>query len=143
MNIKSLQNLSPEQWLWSLEASVRLIAVRLRLSYFSPAWLQEKIKFSELQSDGFSGVSDDVPAQAVAMHESVRLAARIQPGAVACLPRSLVLADMLQARGMSGKAVIGVAKQGGEFASHAWVELDNNMVAEPERVAQDFNQLSR
>ena len=113
------------------------------MRYFKPAWLQHKIQFSQSQLNDFSDVGQDVPAKVIAMHESVRLAARVQPGNIACLPRSLVLADMLQARDMPGKVVIGVAKQGGQFASHAWVELDNRIVAEPERIAQDFSQLSR
>lgn len=143
MNPKSVGVLSLEQWFWGLEASLRLFVTRFRLHYFKPTWLQHKIQFSQSQLNDFSTVGQLVPTQVIAMHESVRLAARVQPGNVACLPRSLVLADMLQARDMPGKVVIGVAKQGDQFASHAWVELDNRIVAEPERIAHDFNQLSR
>ena len=141
MNTKVIRKLGFKQWFWLFEASIRLLLVRLRMRFSAPTWLNQKIKLSEVQRDMISAVEEDIPAHVNAMHESVRLAARIQPGKIECLPRSLVLADMLQARNMSGRVVIGVAKQGNRFASHAWVELDHRIVAEPEHVAKDFNKL--
>ncbi len=121
---------------------MRLFLIRIRVRFMAPDWLNKKIQFSEKKMYQSMAADRGIPNSVIAMHESVRLAARLQPGRVECLPRSLALADMLQTRGMSGKVVIGVAKQGDQFASHAWVELDGSMVAEPEHVAIGFNRLN-
>lgn len=75
------------------------------------------------------------------MHEAVRLAARLHVLSAACLPRSIVLADMLQSRGHPANVLLGVAKSGQALSSHAWVEVDGFLVAEPESVEQDFTRV--
>lgn len=75
------------------------------------------------------------------MHESVRLAARLLPGHAACLPRSIVLSDMLRRRGYAARVVLGVNKAHGELSSHAWVEVAGVMVGEPETVGAEFSRL--
>ncbi|RBP49645.1 transglutaminase superfamily protein [Arenicella xantha] len=72
------------------------------------------------------------------MHESVRLAARLHIVSMACLPRSIVLADMLRRQGDRAIVRIGVNKAGVQFVSHAWVEVDGCMVGEPEHVSEQF-----
>lgn len=76
------------------------------------------------------------------MHESVRLAARLHFFAAACLPRSIVLADMLRARGFNAAVLLGVTKVDTRLASHAWVEVNGVMVAEPENVELDFRRVN-
>lgn len=77
--------------------------------------------------------------------EAVRLAARCHFWRTACLPQSLVLAELLQQRGLAAAVKLGVQKPAGDsgaLASHAWVEVDGVLVGEPESVAEDFSQLS-
>jgi len=76
------------------------------------------------------------------MHEAVRVAARLHLFPAACLQRSIVLADMLRARGYSAEVFLGVAKSGMRLSSHAWVEVDGHMVAEPESVVEDFTKVT-
>lgn len=45
-----------------------------------------------------------------------------------CLRRSLVLWWMLRRRGVDSKVRIGVRNDGGEFASHAWVEWEGVVI---------------
>ena len=98
-------------------------------------------KISLVQNPSFSCISTvSVAAQ---MHESVRLAARLHFLAAACLPKSLVLADMLSAYGIKAAVVIGVSKNDGRFSSHAWVEIEGQMVVEAESVVDTFTRLNR
>ena len=75
------------------------------------------------------------------MHEAVRLAARCHIGKTDCLPRSIVLAEMLRRRSQNAHIMLGVAKRGDNISSHAWVEIDGKMIAEPESVGSDFSKL--
>ena len=79
---------------------------------------------------------------AAKMHEAVRLAARLHFYRAECLPKSVVLADMLTKRGLNAVVAIGVNKKGDSLTSHAWVELDGLMIGEPESIRQDFTSLT-
>jgi len=63
------------------------------------------------------------------MHEAVRVAARLHLFPAAC-------------RGYSAEVFLGVAKSGMRLSSHAWVEVDGHMVAEPESVVEDFTKVT-
>jgi hypothetical protein len=45
-----------------------------------------------------------------------------------CLPRALAAHAMLRRRGIASRLCLGVAREGGELAAHAWVEIDNNKI---------------
>jgi hypothetical protein len=45
-----------------------------------------------------------------------------------CLPRALAAHAMLRRRGIASRLCLGVAREGGELAAHAWVEIGNNKV---------------
>jgi hypothetical protein len=45
-----------------------------------------------------------------------------------CLPRALATHSMLHRRGIISRVCLGVARQEGEFAAHAWVEVGNDRV---------------
>ena len=68
----------------------------------------------------------------------VDIAARHLPYRPACLPRSLVLWGLLIHRGLHARLVIGVAKPGGEFAAHAWVELDRSVLNDDDQVRRHY-----
>lgn len=76
------------------------------------------------------------------LHESVRLAARLHFLPVHCLPRSIVLANLLKVRNIEAQVYIGVSKNENDFASHAWLEVCGQMVAEPEAVGHNFTRLN-
>jgi hypothetical protein len=40
-----------------------------------------------------------------------------------CLPRALAAHAMLRRRGIASRLCLGVAREGGELAAHAWVEI--------------------
>ena len=75
------------------------------------------------------------------MHESVRLAARLHGKWCQCLPRSIALSSLLRQQGENAEVCLGVVKRGDALASHAWVEVDGQMVSEPQQVADDFRRL--
>lgn len=115
-------------------AYARLVTVQLRIKFKQSDWLKQKITFVTKKALA-------VPAyetQFLQMHESVRLAARLFPGQPACLPKSIVLSDMLVVRGYSAKIMLGVSRHGDQLSSHAWVEVNDLMIAEPESVSNDF-----
>ena len=140
---QSFQKLSRKQlvWVWSAYWHLWPVLIRIKFKQFSNSndWLMKKI--SLVQNPSFSCISTvSVAAQ---MHESVRLAARLHFLAAACLPKSLVLADMLSAYGIKAAVVIGVSKNDGRFSSHAWVEIEGQMVVEAESVVDTFTRLNR
>ena len=48
---------------------------------------------------------------------------------------------MLEARNVEAHVYIGVSKKENGFASHAWVEVCKQMVAEPEAIEREFTRL--
>lgn len=131
------QKLTLHQWWWLVCAYVRLVIVSARIKFKQSAWMKEKISIRKEKAGAVT--SDD--RLFLQMHESVRLAARMFPGKPACLPRSIVLADMLGKRGYAAEVVLGVTTRAGQLNSHAWVEVSGNMIAEPENVAREFARL--
>lgn len=105
---------------------------------------------SKLNADHVSQIQSveeakDRNARALELYEAVRLAARAHPIKADCLPKSLVLVRMLEARGFKAQVALGVAKNQSELASHAWVEIFSagawSMVGEPESVTAEFSRL--
>ncbi len=45
------------------------------------------------------------------------------------LPRALAAQAMLRRRGIASRLCLGVAREGGEVAAHAWVEIGNDKIA--------------
>ena len=131
---KSFHRLSAKQWWWLLCAYARLIVVHLRIKFKQHSWLRQKLTVFADQS--VMPASQDL--MSLDLHESVRLAARLQLWPADCLPRSIVLADMLTSRGRPAKVNLGVAKHGDVIISHAWVEVDGCMVGEPQSVIDEF-----
>jgi len=81
-------------------------------------------------------------------HDAARAAARaIQriadalPMTVHCLDRAVALCWLLSSRGLSAALRIGVRKDGGSLAAHAWVEHDGEAL--PDGAAVQFGALHR
>ena len=60
---------------------------------------------------------------------------------VLCLPRALAAHAMLRRRGISSRLCLGVAHDGGEFAAHAWIEVDEKKIVGGEE-AGAFTQIA-
>ena len=55
--------------------------------------------------------------------------AATRPGMHAlCLPRALATQAMLRRRGIANRLCLGVARDGGELAAHAWIEVGNKKI---------------
>lgn len=74
---------------------------------------------------------------------AVRAAARPVPDA-SCLRTSLVLRHLLRRHGIPSAVRLGVRPDpdGGEYAFHAWVDVDGEVVSEPAWSVADFVVLS-
>jgi hypothetical protein len=55
-----------------------------------------------------------------------------------CLTRSLVLCRLLRRQGLAAGLRLGVAKPGGTFAAHAWVEHGGVALSEADSVAERY-----
>ena len=145
LNIKRFQRLTLKQWWWIWCAFWRLWPINLRIKFKQGAWLRSKICWMSSSTSEAKAVaiSSKRYKEPVLMHEAVRLAARLHILPTDCLPKSIVLADMLRSRSYSAKVFIGVNKKANQLYSHAWVEIDGAMLLEPEHVAFDFTVIER
>lgn len=84
------------------------------------------------------GGSDDVREMVYRSEKAVRLAARLHPVEMKCLPRALALAKMLAARGIAIDLKLGVRREDGGIAGHAWVEWNGEVVNESAPVAATY-----
>jgi len=148
---RKFSELNRSQWWWIWLAYWKLWWVQIRLKLFkNQAWLNSQVStlsasaMPEANYQKAKVANTDTPNLEVAeqMHESVRLAARLHIWQTTCLPRSIVLVNMLKTRALDAHVCIGISKVGQQFASHAWVELEGQMVAEPESVQYEFTPLS-
>ena len=149
MTLNKIKSLKPEQYAWIIRSYFCLWLVKFQIKFNDSNWLATKLKFVRAEDISKVTASDQLGhcqdmRQAMLMHESIRLAARLHFSNAECLPRSIVLFDMLNRNGKQVELKIGVAKDAkGAFASHAWVELSGLKVAEPESVGQQFIQIEQ
>ena len=138
--------------------------MQIKLKFAGSEWLAKQLHFA--QTDDLACVEGKAAAKsgdrqltvAKQIHEAVRLAARCHFWKAACLPRSIVLADMLNAGygesaqsgpnevhlGNPARVRVGVQQvltDKPHFASHAWVELRGQMVAEPASLTEQFHKV--
>ncbi len=154
MHAKRLNQLGLKAWWWLFSAYWQLWPVLFRLRYGRFAWLKEQVEFSATNHQAANSspiMNTKVPAEdafakeLLAMHEAVRLAARLHFLRADCLPRSIVLARGARRQGYTARVVIGIAKSSSSLASHAWVEVmleqEWTMVGEPESVSHQFGRV--
>lgn len=152
MRILKLFKLSRRQWLWFFIAYPKLLMVQIQLRFRHRAWAVREIKRYKDESTIHSGSQLVANKIACELHESVRLAARTQLLSTHCLPKALVLAEMLHSRGGAAQIHLGVSKLTTEraiesapqalLASHAWVELEGVPIGEPENLDSNFTRLT-
>jgi hypothetical protein len=72
----------------------------------------------------------------------VQIAARHSFIAANCLPRSLVLWWLLRRQGIESDLRIGVSRQDGQFAAHAWVEYQGLPLSDEDNAQRGFTPFS-
>ena len=114
------------------------------------AWLTLPIVAADLRLFGFRMMRTLLllgdPATAgrtdlAAAHSLARIvhgAANRNPFHPNCLTRSLVLCRLLRRQGLAAGLRLGVAKPGGTFAAHAWVEHGGVALSEADSVAERY-----
>jgi len=126
--------------LFFLEAWCRLHAMRRKLKKSNAAEVREI-----LQTKHIGAITTDSSVDLQRAWLMVNRAARIQGWPTMCLPRSLVLTDMLQSRGHNAIVRIGVNKlkntASPELFAHAWVEVNGNVIGEKATVENRFLKL--
>lgn len=138
--IRQLSLLSLRQFFAVMAATWRLtvLTIVLRLKPFDWCWQQLSIT----QQNVAEPPRDDDPSSSIVLaeqlHESVRLASRLLPFSCECLPRSIVLRDMLQRKGTNAIIRLGVNKSAATMNSHAWVEVAGQAIGEKIDLAQSF-----
>lgn len=151
----SLKNLNVTQWgaLW--RAYWRLWLVQIKIKWGKSGWWLSKVQLKENAQDNapiddrpdkHNGLSKDADQ----LFELVRLAARMHLWQTACLPKSIVLADMLNVKHGENRAlvVLGVqrldaGKTDRPIAGHAWVELNGVIIGEPGSIGEQFTKISK
>jgi hypothetical protein len=82
-------------------------------------------------------------ARARRVARCVRIAARRGPYRAGCLRESLVTWWLLRRGGIAADLTLGVGKERGRFAAHAWVEVDGAAVVEPPDGGPRFTPIHR
>ena len=106
------------------EAAVMLIVARLAVRFLAPArvfaWASRPPRrLRRFAADEANWVSWAVES----------IGARPRMNAL-CLPRALAAHAMLRRRGIASRLCLGVARQGGDVAAHAWVEVGKDRIAD-------------
>ena len=86
-----------------------------------------------------SGASDEAAVGRLVW--ATEAAARHHLYPMRCLPKALCLRWLLGRHGIAAELRIGVARQGGELAAHAWVERQGRPVGEGPGVGERFSPL--
>lgn len=139
-----MRKISGLQWWAWLQSLFRLSYYCYGIKRRPYVWLQkQQYRCLPINDSSTAVFSQKVTQHAESLHEAVRLAARTLPFKTDCLPRSLVLRDLLHKRGIDAKVLIGVAKNPESTAnigilSHAWVEVDGKPIGEREDLKDNF-----
>ena len=70
---------------------------------------------------------------------AIKLACRILPFNVTCLPRSLSLLQMLKRRKIQADLNLGIKKQDVHFEGHAWVTLRGQVINDTQSNVSDYS----
>ena len=116
------------------EAALMLTLARLVIFLFPPAhifaWLKRPLRrVNRFAANEISWVSWAIES-------------RGQKSKIACLPRALAAHLMLRRRGIPSEVCLGVTREAGQLAAHAWLKTDNETVMGGEE-AHRFVQLAR
>lgn len=137
--------LSPRERRLLVQALIRLpvAAMRVRLDGGTVLRRQPSIHpTTQSPRRGEPGMPDgpagDEPAVIREAARMVNAAARYTPMSATCLPKSLVLQQLLRREGIETALRIGVRKAGATLDGHAWLEYRGVPVADPPSVHDRF-----
>ncbi len=117
------------------EATVMLFVARLAVRFIPPARLFAWASRPPRRIRRFAG--DEVRWVSWAV-ETVGAKPWMQ---ALCLPRALAAQTMLRRRGIASKLCLGVTREGGALAAHAWVEVGQEMIVGG-AAAQGFSRIA-
>jgi len=104
------------------EAAVMLVLAQIAVRFVPPARLFAWANRPPRRIRRFAAEETTWVSWAV---ESVSARASMN---VLCLPRALAAHAMLRRRGIASRLCLGVARNGGELAAHAWVEIGKDKI---------------
>ncbi len=82
--------------------------------------------------------AESISATLHRLRRLVSMAARHHLYPMTCLRQSLVLQRLLARRGIAALLKIGVRKEAGMLAAHAWLEYRGQPIGQPEAIAQHY-----
>ncbi|MDH7569867.1 MAG: lasso peptide biosynthesis B2 protein, partial [Armatimonadota bacterium] len=127
-----------ERWVL-IEAWWLLFVVELALRTLPYGWVDRA--FSCRSAHVSPGEGAEVRAAVESLLRLVRQAARHHPCRPLCLRQALVARFLLGRRGIPVTVRMGVRKESGTLAAHAWVEYEGHPVGEPQETYQRFTPL--
>lgn len=123
---------------WRLiRAALRLLAIDLRLRLGGFAAVAASVERRTVRPGG-GGERSIAP-----WVRAVDVAARHHLYPMHCVPRALALRSLLAEEGVATELRIGVRKEGGRLAAHAWVEHRGAPIGEAPAIAERFTPLAR
>lgn len=120
-----------------LRAAVRLVTIDLRLRFRGFAAVSASLERRMSKPNGRDDEAIGPWARAV------DIASRHHLYPMTCVPRALALRSLLAEVGVATELKIGVRKEGGALAAHAWIEHRGVPVGETPTVGERFIPLSR
>lgn len=140
--IRKLIRLRPREWAELLRAQVALLSAQFEV-------LARPV--GRLVTDAALSAANEIerPPQAHQLAEARQMALAVSRAASygifrpKCLVRAIALHRMLVARGLNESRIrIGVRRQNGEFAAHAWVECGSLILGDHESHTNTFARLA-
>ncbi len=114
------------------EAIIRIITVRKRLHLNGLHGCLQHCRNTLKSTDKKDFKNNKQIDNAEIFGQCIKFAAPFLPGKVKCLEFSLSLFDMLIARGIKAQLFIGIQRY--DFLSHAWLEINNRVIADDENL---------
>lgn len=144
VHFKKFISLSLQQRRYFCMALLQLSVVKLKIRCRSIDWFWQKLEIGNqviYQQKETSKERIENISIAQDLHELIRLASRLLPFACECIPRSIVLRDMLQKIDIDAKVKIGVKKSAINLQSHAWVEVYDQAIGEITDLKKEFRRI--
>jgi hypothetical protein len=133
---------SPAEWSDLIEAQIAIIAAQFLV------WTRPLGRFVSDAPISSIGDREPVSARSRQWRDAFRTARAVRRAAnygvirPKCLVRAVALTRMLEKRGIYGSRVrVGVQRENGQFAAHAWVELGQRVLGDDARHVATFARL--
>lgn len=134
-------SLAPRERRLLVQALIRLPVAALRVRLDGGMVLRRQPSIHPTTQSPRRGDAGDEAAVIRDAARMVDAAARYTPMSATCLPKSLVLQQLLRREGIETALRIGVRKAGAALDGHAWLEYRGVPVADPPSVHDCFTVL--